>query len=606
MMELIDKKINKIHNYIYANEGLGNEEVLNEFLKIFYCKILDEQEGNIFSRANTVGEVLERVEILYDNYKSKLKGIVDSKEKINLKKDTIIYVITELRDVRFNSISSDIKGHILQKIIDRSYRENRGQFFTPTNVVDFMVKMLNPQKGEIGCDPASGTGGFMFRALEYVSHNSDITQEDISNVYFYDISKPLIKLIAMRMMFEFSFNKPNFTVKDSISDEFNLCFDYILTNPPFGTQGKISNSNILKKYKLGTDSKGKPLKGQAPDILFVEKVVSLLKNGGKGAIILPEGNFENPTQEYFRRYLIENTRIDAIVSLPDGTFIPYGTGVKSSIVFFTKIEGDKLKKELERDYKVFFGKITRLGYTFSKHSKDMFLSNGQLDEDYSNILSAYLNKEYNDNAYTIPISEVINNRYILSESFHSPVYKRIIEKLQEGECKPLYELVEFNYKKAKIDKELEYNYIEIADINAYTSEIINSTSLMGDELPSRASYMLEEDDIIVATSGNSIGTKKQSKALVGRNFNGSICTNGFTVMKVKNISKYYLLMFFNSDDFLKQVLRYKYGTAIPCIGRENFENILVPILSDSEMMLIDKKVKKAFKLRNEAFKLMQS
>ena len=129
---------------------------------------------------------------------------------------------------------------------------------------------------------------------------------------------------------------------------------------------------------------------------------------------------------------------------------------------------------------------------------------------------------------------------------------------------------------------------------------------MGDELPSRASYMLEEDDIIVATSGNSIGTKKQSKALVGRNFNGSICTNGFTVMKVKNISKYYLLMFFNSDDFLKQVLRYKYGTAIPCIGRENFENILVPILSDSEMMLIDKKVKKAFKLRNEAFKLMQS
>ena len=89
-MELIDKKINKIHNYIYANEGLGNEEVLNEFLKIFYCKILDEQEGNIFSRANTVGEVLERVEILYDNYKSKLKGIVDWKEKINLNTDKTI------------------------------------------------------------------------------------------------------------------------------------------------------------------------------------------------------------------------------------------------------------------------------------------------------------------------------------------------------------------------------------------------------------------------------------------------------------------------------------------------------------------------------------
>lgn len=605
-MELIDKKISKIHNYIYANEGLGNEDVLNEFLKIFYCKILDEQEKNVLSKNITSDEIIENVNTLYEEYKEKLKGIIDQKEKINLKKETIIYVISELKDVKFNSISADTKGHILQKIIDRSYRENRGQFFTPAPVVDFMVKMINPKKGEKGCDPASGTGGFMFRALEHVSEKSKITSKEIENVYFYDISKSLIKLIAMRMMFEFSYNEPNFSVRDSISEDYDMTFDYVLTNPPFGSQGKILDSKILTKYKLGTDENGKTLKAQVPDILFVEKVVNILKDGGRGAIILPDGDFENPSQEYFRKFLLDNVKIDAIVSLPDGTFIPYGTGVKSSIIFFTKLSKEKLTKELESNYNVFYGKISKLGYSFSKHSKDLILPNGEIDEDYNLIVDAYHSKKYNDNAYTVCINDIIQNKHIFSESFHSPIYKRVIDKIKGGNYKPLNELVEFNYKKEKINKDNNYNYIEIADINSYTSEIINSTEMLGEDLPSRASYKLEENDIIVATSGNSIGTKKQSKALVTKNFEGCICTNGFTVMKATNVSPYYLLSFFNSDDFLDQVLKYKYGTAIPCIGREDFENILVPILSDKEMKLKEARIKKAIELRDEAFKLMQN
>lgn len=605
-MELIDKKISKIHNYIYANEGLSNEEVLNEFLKLFYCKILDEQEKNILSKNITTDEIIENVNILYEAYKEKLKEIIDQKEKINLKKETIIYVISELKDVKFNSISTDTKGHILQKIIDRSYRENRGQFFTPAPVVDFMVKMINPKKSEKGCDPASGTGGFMFRALEYVSEKSKITSKEIENVYFYDISKSLIKLIAMRMMFEFSYNEQNFFIRDSISEDYDMTFDYVLTNPPFGSQGKILDSKILTKYKLGTDENGKTLKAQVPDILFVEKVVNILKDGGRGAIILPDGDFENPSQEYFRKFLVNNVKINAVVSLPDGTFIPYGTGVKSSIVFFTKLSKEKLTKELESNYNVFYGKISKLGYSFSKHSKDLILSNGEIDEDYNLIVEKYYSKKYNDNAYTIRINDIVQNKHIFSESFHSPIYKRVIDKIKGGNYKPLNELVDFNYKKAKISKDDNYNYIEIADINSYTSEIINSTEMLGEDLPSRASYKLEVNDIIVATSGNSIGTKKQSKALVTKKFEGCICTNGFTVMKAKNISPYYLLSFFNSNDFLDQILKYKYGTAIPCIGREDFENILVPILSEKETKLIETRFKKAIELRDEALKLMQN
>ena len=446
-MELIDKKVSQIHNYIYANEGLGNEDVLNEFLKIFYCKILDEQEGNLLPKDASPDSMLNRIDKLYEKYKAKLKGIVDPKEKINLRKETILYIISELKDVKFSAVGSDTKGHILQRIIDKSYRENRGQFFTPAPVVDFMVKMINPKKGEKGCDPASGTGGFMFKSLEHVSKNSKIAKNDISNVFFYDISKSLIKLIAMRMMFEFSYNEPNFAVRDSIAEDYDLNFDFVLTNPPFGSQGKIIDPKILKKYSLGLDDKGNVLKAQIPDILFVEKVIKILKDGGRGAVVLPDGDFENPSQEYFRKYLINHVKIDAVISLPDGTFIPYGAGVKSSIVFFTKLSTDKLKRAIDSDYDVFYGKINKLGYSFSKHSKDLYSPDGHIDEDYNKIIDSYQNKHYDDDAHLVKISEIISSKNILSESFYSPIYKRVINKIKSGKYEKMVDLVSFNYKK---------------------------------------------------------------------------------------------------------------------------------------------------------------
>ncbi|MBR4027121.1 MAG: N-6 DNA methylase [Lachnospiraceae bacterium] len=596
-MEQLNKTISKIHNYIYANEGLSNSETLNEFLKIFYCKILDENNGNQLRLACTNTEILSIIECLYQNLLIKLEGIIDKNEKITLRDETLLYIINELNEISLTNISADIKGHILQRIIDRSYRESRGQFFTPAPVVDFIVKMINPQYGEYGCDPACGTGGFLFSALNYISQNKPIDNIQLNKIHFYDISKSLIKLVAMRMMFEFSDYNVHYEVKDSIRDEFNFKYDYILTNPPFGTQGKISDKKILSKYILGTDISGKTIKSQVPDILFVEKVIKILKDGGRAAIILPDGNFENPSLEYFRKFLVNNVKINAIISLPDGTFIPYGTGVKSSILFISK-------EKTTENYDVFYGKITKLGYSFSKHSKTELLANGTINEDYSQIINAFYNKKYSDFAYLVNISEIQKNNYIMSESFYSPIYKRTIDSIKQGNYALLKELVEFNYKKIKIDKESQYNYVEISDVNAYSSEIINSNIMYGEELPSRASYLLQKDNIIVATSGNSIGTIKQAKAFVTERYEGSICTNGFTVMKATNISKYYLLYFFNSKEFLNQMLKYKYGTAIPCIGRNDFENILVPIPNNEELTIIVDRIKKAIHLREEAFQLM--
>lgn len=603
-MELIDKKILRIHNYIYANEGLSNSETLNEFLKIFYCKIIDENNNNAWLNLKSNIQIIELINNLFSELKNRLYIFFDKDEKINLKNETIVFVYNELRNIKLCAIDSDIKGHILQKIIDRSYRESRGQFFTPAPVVDFIVKMINPQPTEIGCDPACGTGGFMFSALEFI-HKNNSHDDIIKNVYFCDISKAMIKLIAMRLMFEFSDIKGNYFIQDSITEDYINNFDYVLSNPPFGSQGKIINPTILSKYKMGIDQNGNILKSQVPDILFVEKIIKILKENGRAAIVLPDGDFENPSLVQFRKFLVENVKIDAIVSLPDGTFIPYGTGVKSSIIFITKLNKNKLTQLIKTNYNIFYGKITKLGYTFSKHSKNIFLPNGKLDEDYTEIFSSFNKKIYSDKAYLVPINDVILNKYILSESYHSPIYKRTIENLKKNNHVKLKDIVNFKYNKIKINKEDKYKYIEIADVNSYTSEIINYTELYGDELPSRASYVIDENDIIVATSGNSIGTNKQSKALVPKEFKGCVCTNGFTVMTPKKISPYYLLKFFSSNLFLDQMLKYKYGTAIPCVSREDFENILIAIPNENELKDIENKIKKAIELRQEAMNLFQ-
>lgn len=602
-MNDLDKKVLKIHNYIYANDGLNNEETLNEFLKIFYCKVLDENDGNLFLLLVSEQDILKRVNELYDVFKKKVKGILNENEKINLKERTILFIITELRDIKITQISSDIKGHLLQKIIDRSYRESRGQFFTPAPVVDFMVKMISPKKGEIGGDPASGTGGFMFASLDYISKSSKITIDDIKNIYFSDISKNLIKLIMMRMMFEYSVDSFNCAIEDSITANTNIKYDFIITNPPFGTQGKVDNPQILSKYDLSFDGK-KYLSSQVPDILFVERIIKSLKIGGRAAIILPDGDFENPSLRYFRRYLIENVQIDAIVSLPDGTFIPYGTGVKSSILFFTKRDRQYLEDIRSFGYSIFYARINKLGYSFSKHSKNIYNKNGTIDEDYSDVLRSYTENIYNNNCYLVSAKDIEKNNYILAEHYYSPVYNHFIDEIKKGYYTTLKDVVEFKNIKEKINIENKYTYIEIGDVSPYINEITNCSELLGEDLPSRASYIVDDGDILLAIAGNAIGTEKHAKAIVSRKYKGCICTNGFAVLSPKKVSSYILLNFLNSEYFLKQVLKYKYGTAIPCISKEDLGNILIPLPSFERMNEIETRMQKAYALREEANRLL--
>ena len=160
------------------------------------------------------------------------------------------------------------------------------------------------------------------------------------------------------------------------------CCDVILTNPPFGTKGKISRKDILEQFDLGykwkkSSETGKYIicdkieknmlggkkkgDGQIPDVLFIERCFHFLKPGGRMGIVLPDGDLSNQTLEYVRQWMIERMMIVGVISLPAHTFVPFGAGPKSSVLICVKPKDGKVPE----DYPVFFGKLSKIGYDVS-------------------------------------------------------------------------------------------------------------------------------------------------------------------------------------------------------------------------------------------------
>jgi type I restriction enzyme M protein len=350
------------------------------------------------------------------------------------------------------------------------------------------------------------------------------------------------------------------------------------------------------------------------EILFIERCLQLLKNGGRMGIVLPNGNFENPSLEYLREYIKRNANILAVINLPTETFIPFGTGVKTSLLFIQK--GGKTTNS------IFFGRVTKLGYQGNKNGTPIYKKDDYgntlsdendepvLDEDFSLII-----KQYNDfkkgslnetsNSFSLDYAQ-LNGRFDFD--FYSPENRKMfkqLEGLKTVRLGDICEIIKTKSKKLKNSK-LSVEYVELSDVNTHSYEIINSTTYLVHELPSRATFELNDGDIITAIAGNSVGTRKHATALVNEDFQGSICTNGFRVLRNFKIDIHYLLFFLKSEYFLKQMFMYRTGAAIPNVSDIDLANMLITIPDKKIIKSISSKMKRAFDLRIESRKEIDS
>ena len=640
------KKFEEIHDYIYANDGLSPQQTLEEFVKVLFIKIYDEnemlneftvssEEWNNLKSGTEAPALILRVSQLFDKTKRAYLDIFDNDDRIRLSPIALGFTINKLQGISLVNSSQDAKGLAFQKFLSHHEKDGRGQFFTPEPVIDFCVAMMQPKPNETIIDPACGSGGFLMSALKYLQNNNpDLsTTESVSKQLFgLDINKSIARIAKMKLLLEAN-GKTNIVCTNSLEDldavKLSLGvsfegFDLVLANPPFGA--KITNTSTLSAFDLGhkwTNQNKEYHKTKAvypnqnAEILFIERCLQLLKEGGRMAIVLPNGNFENPSLEYLRYYIKLKAKLLAIVNLPQETFIPYGTGVKTSLLFLEKDTPNKVKQ-----YPIFFARVTKLGYQGNKNGspiyiKDAFgqiikneLNNPILDEDFSSITAAYKafqkgSKVETSNSFSIDYNE-LNGRF--DYDFYSPENRKMFEKIDSSKSVRLGDICDIVKVKSKKLKEqnLTVEYIELSDINTHSYEIINSTTHQVHELPSRASYELLENDIITAIAGNSVGTRKHATALVTQDFEGSICTNGFRVLRNFKIDSHYLLYFLKSDIFLKQMFMYRTGAAIPNVSDADLSNMLINLPNEQTISEVSKKMKKAFELRQESKKAIES
>ncbi|TAE00528.1 MAG: methyltransferase domain-containing protein [Bacteroidetes bacterium] len=633
------KKFSEIHNSIYANDGLSAQQALDEMLKVLFIKVFDEKENtkqffinneefNDIKAGKKTKTFVQRIESLFQKTVQGFSDIFDANETIKLSPIALSFAINKLQNVDFSD-TTDAKGLAFQKFLASTEKADRGQFFTPEPVINFCVEFLQPQPHEKIIDPTCGSGGFLFSAYQYLLDNFQVSKQDIiPNLFGIDINKTIVKIAKMKLLLECNTNL-NIIAQNSLEDldELALSFgqpienqmDIVLANPPFGTLGKITNEKLLRKYELGYKWQGENYNyhktktlhtGQTPEILFIERCLQLLKEGGRMAIVLPNGMFENPSLEYLRIFIKQKARVLAVVNLPQETFIPFGTGVKTSILFLQK------ESEIDLSKKVFFGRITKLGYQGNKNGNPIyqkdefgnFLKNENkeliLEEDFTKIINDYktfqkTNELETENSFLFPVSE-LNGRFDFD--YYAPQNRKLLNKLKNLNAVRLSELCEIVKVKSKKLTQLNetVDYIELSDINTHSYEIINANTYLVHELPSRASYEVRNNDILTAVAGNSIGTHKHATALVTKNYEGNICTNGFRILRNCKVDVYYLLYYLRSEMFLKQVFMYRTGAAIPNISDFDLNRILVYLPPENILQEVSEKVRYSFELRKQA------
>jgi type I restriction enzyme M protein len=373
-----------LRNHLAGNTtGITRDQALaEEIMSILFCKIYDELDtgpDDLPRFRTSPGEdssrVIDRINGIFADVVRQYADVFSQTETITLDPNSLTYVVGELQNYEVTSATRDAVGEAFEVFIGPAVRGEEGQFFTPRNVVQLMVELIDPKPGERIIDPACGSGGFLVVALEHMWKKieeeaaskgwSDTVLErrrrEAATQAIRGIDKDsfLVK-VAKAYMAIIGDGRVGIFCQDSLADsnqwdgqaraEIRLgSFDVAITNPPFGSKIKVTGSQKLGQFKLARAWKQPKSVGgdweltqvvrkeQAPQILFIERCIQLLKPGGRLAIILPESLFGVTAYGWVVQYLFENFAIRAFISLPEEVFQPY-THAKTCVVVLENAE----------------------------------------------------------------------------------------------------------------------------------------------------------------------------------------------------------------------------------------------------------------------------
>lgn len=398
--------LEKIHNYLWNGGKRNPAEAFSEFSKIIFTKIMDEKiaeydpdyklENYEFQKNRDEDKFAleKRIKGLYQKYKEKDSNVFDN--ALILDADEIKFLVENLESISLSETDLDIKGKVFQKFFADFFKGTAGQYFTPLNIVRFMVECFDLRQNDLVLDPSCGSGGFLLQTLQYMQEKSKKLDGEYNqkrfwhsfaekNLYGIEISGGISQTAKMNMIIHDD-GHTNVITADGLDSFENFIkknnkfqkntFNFIFTNPPFGSSIPASKpyfedfsfakSEVHFIDKIIDKKSPKDLSAQKSEILFLERYFEFLKEGGIVACVLPDGILTNSSLQNVRDYLLERFYLLASFSLPQHTFSNYGAGVKSSILV--------LKKKDKKAIKAFLDKKEVIQNAITQKHKDEILS----------------------------------------------------------------------------------------------------------------------------------------------------------------------------------------------------------------------------------------
>ena len=308
------------------------------------------------------------------------------------------------------SIETDTKGDVYESLLSKLATAGvNGQFRTPRHIIRMMVELLDPKPDDIICDPACGTSGFLVAAGEYLKdkykdeifYNREKKDHYNNHMFYgYDMDRTMLRVGAMNMMTH-GVENPNIDYRDSLSDQNldNGKYTIILANPPFkgSLDADTVSADLLKVCKT-----------KKTELLFLALFLRMLKIGGRCACIVPDGVLfgSSTAHKAIRKEIIENNRLEAVISMPSGVFKPYA-GVSTGILIFTKTGHGGTDN-------VWFYDMTADGYSLDDKRTPIN------DNDIKDIIDRFHNldgekdRERTEKSFFVPKQEIVDYDYDLS------------------------------------------------------------------------------------------------------------------------------------------------------------------------------------------------
>ena len=615
-----------IRNHLAANTvGATRDEVLaQQLINLIFCKIYDERftEPNdiVTFRAGVdeeAKEVKERILDLFNKVKRKYKEVLDDSDTITLDANSDAYVVGELQNYCLIEAERDIIADAFETFIGHALKGGQGQFFTPRNVVKMMVDILDPDDEDLIIDPACGSGGFLIEALRHVWRKLDAEGEKYhwnkSNLQEEKMEVALNKIRGIDKDYFLSkvakaymaiigdgksgiFNEDSLEKPENWQDKTRLKIDMgkfsvLLTNPPFGSKIPVRGEDKLKQFEFGykwkldkeTEKwvKTEKLKEQEePQVLFIERCLSFLKDGGRMAMVLPSGILGNEQEAYLRQYIQEKGNLFAIVELPFETFSPNVT-INTSVLFIQKGKSDK---------KNIFISINE----YCGHDKK---GRPTEKDDLPLVADFYKNKKSNENNFFIKSS-------MLESNFVAKRYlKKFVDNVEKIK-KSKYQIVDFGniitsvHNGANIEDSSIYveknEGIPYILVKSITKEGINFENLkyIKKSLTSNRDVIknkVDENTIVMTRAGNSGIASNIPPDLVGG------VASGFLInIKIKkDVNPYYIVSFLNSEYGQMQLERISSGSILKSIRSSDLKKVQIILPPKEVQNAIGNKLKEA-------------